>query len=566
MGSALQLKTMRLKGASFGQFTHSTTRISLQEQSSVSVNYPPPFLPILPLAAAMASLLQGSCSSTRPAIHSLGVSSDGDTSRSISFSSQLNNLCFKSLEKRFHVKRLRMGTLVRAESISKQVEVDISLSPRVNSVKPSKTIAVTDLATALVQAGVPVIRLAAGEPDFDTPTVVAEAGINAIREGYTRYTPNAGTLELRTAICHKLKEENGLTYTPDQILVSNGAKQSVLQAVLAVCSPGDELVGSYLMRGGGKAGVPLLEEGVSFVTKDITAETSQDVIIPGPFYVSYPEMARLADATPVILPTLISNNFLLDPEVLKSTISEKSRVLILCSPSNPTGSVCPKKLLEEIADIVAKHPRLLVIADEIYEHIIYAPAIHTSFASLPGMWERTLTVNGFSKTFAMTGWRLGYLAGPKHFVAACAKIQSQVTSGASSISQKAGVAALGLGYRGGEAVAKMVKAFEERRDFLVESFRELGGVKISEPQGAFYLFLDFSSYYGVEAEGYGIIKDSESLCKYLLDKAQVALVPGDAFGDDKCIRISYAASMSNLQAAMERIKGAIVHLKATVPA
>ncbi|CBI19119.3 hypothetical protein VitviT2T_027172 [Vitis vinifera] len=478
----------------------------------------------------MASLLQGSCSSTRPAIHSLGVSSDGDTSRSISFSSQLNNLCFKSLEKRFHVKRLRMGTLVRAESISKQVEVDISLSPRVNSVKPSKTIAVTDLATALVQAGVPVIRLAAGEPDFDTPTVVAEAGINAIREGYTRYTPNAGTLELRTAICHKLKEENGLTYTPDQILVSNGAKQSVLQAVLAVCSPGDE------------------------------------VIIPGPFYVSYPEMARLADATPVILPTLISNNFRLDPEVLKSTISEKSRVLILCSPSNPTGSVYPKKLLEEIADIVAKHPRLLVIADEIYEHIIYAPAIHTSFASLPGMWERTLTVNGFSKTFAMTGWRLGYLAGPKHFVAACGKIQSQVTSGASSISQKAGVAALGLGYRGGEAVAKMVKAFEERRDFLVESFRELGGVKISEPQGAFYLFLDFSSYYGAEAEGYGIIKDSESLCKYLLDKAQVALVPGDAFGDDKCIRISYAASMSNLQAAMERIKGAIVHLKATVPA
>ncbi|KAJ9673764.1 hypothetical protein PVL29_023367 [Vitis rotundifolia] len=272
----------------------------------------------------MASLLQGSCSSTRPAIHSLGVSSDGDTSRSISFSSQLNNLSFKSLEKRFHVQRLRMGTLVRAESISKQVEVDISLSPRVNSVKPSKTIAMTDLATALVQAGVPVIRLAAGEPDFDTPTVVAEAGINAIREGYTRYTPNAGTLELRTAICHKLKEENGLTYTPDQILVSNGAKQSALQAVLAVCSPGDE------------------------------------VIIPAPFYVSYPEMARLADATPVILPTLISNNFLLDPEALKSTISEKSRVLILCSPSNPTGSVYPKKLLEEIADIVAKHPRLLV--------------------------------------------------------------------------------------------------------------------------------------------------------------------------------------------------------------
>ncbi|KAL6317415.1 hypothetical protein AAG906_030168 [Vitis piasezkii] len=465
---------MRLKGASFGLFTHSTTRISSKSKALlVSTTHPLPSHSTIPTSPFSSSSSHGQFAS--------GFSK--------------SKFC-----------------------------------------KAFKTLAVTDLATALVQAGVPVIRLAVGEPDFDIPTVVAEAGINAIREGYTRYTPNAGTLELRTAICHKLKEENGLTYTPDQILVSNGAKQSVLQAVLAVCSPGDE------------------------------------VIIPGPFYVSYPEMARLADATPVILPTLISNNFLLDPEVLKSTISEKSRVLILCSPSNPTGSVCPKKLLEEIADIVAKHPRLLVIADEIYEHIIYAPAIHTSFASLPGMWERTLTVNGFSKTFAMTGWRLGYLAGPTHFVAACGKIQSQVTSGASSISQKAGVAALGLGYRGGEAVAKMVKAFEERRDFLVESFRELGGVKISEPQGAFYLFLDFSSYYGVEAEGYGIIKDSESLCKYLLDKAQVRFsdftlaLPGDAFGDDKCIRISYAASMSNLQAAMERIKGAIVHLKATVPA
>ncbi|KAF8405977.1 hypothetical protein HHK36_008057 [Tetracentron sinense] len=421
-----------------------------------------------------------------------------------------------------------MSAMVRAD-ISEQVHVDISLSPRVNSVKPSKTVAITDQATALFQAGVPVIRLAAGEPDFDTPAVIAEAGINAIREGYTRYTPNAGTLELRSAICHKLKEENGLTYSPDQILVSNGAKQCILQAVLAVCSPGDE------------------------------------VIIPAPFWVSYPEMARMADATPVILPTPISKNFLLDPKLLESKLTEKSRILILCSPSNPTGSVYPKKLLEEIANIVAKHPRLLVLSDEIYEHIIYAPAIHTSFASLPGMWERTLTVNGFSKAFAMTGWRLGYLAGPRHFVAACGKIQSQSTSGASSISQKAGFAALGLGYAGGEAVTTMVKAFRERRDFLVKGFSELEGVKISEPQGAFYLFLDFGSYYGAEAEGFGIIKDSESLCRYLLDKALVALVPGDAFGDDRCIRISYAASLSTLQAAMERIKQAMAILKPAVP-
>ncbi|KAK1584489.1 hypothetical protein Q3G72_033421 [Acer saccharum] len=433
-----------------------------------------------------------------------------------------------------HNKGLVVESGKRAQAVtvmasSSEMQVDVSLSPRINSVKPSKTVAITDQATALAQAGVPVIRLAAGEPDFDTPAVIAEAGINAIREGFTRYTPNAGTMEIRSAICHKLKEENGISYTPDQILVSNGAKQSILQAVIAVCSPGDE------------------------------------VIIPAPFYVGYPEIARLADANPVILPTKTSENFLLDPKLLESKLTEKSRLMILCSPSNPTGSVYPKELLEEIAKIVAKHPRLLVLSDEIYEHIIYAPATHTSFASLPGMWERTLTVNGFSKAFAMTGWRLGYIAGPKHFVAACNKIQSQSTSGASSISQKAGVAALGLGYAGGEAVSTMVKAFRERRDFLVKSFGELDGVKMSEPQGAFYLFIDFSSYYGSEAEGFGKIENSESLCRYLLDKAQVALVPGDAFGDDTCIRISYAESLTTLQAAVERIKKALVQLRPAVP-
>lgn len=446
--------------------------------------------------------------------------------RSISFPYHLSNLPFKSLETTRQVESNRnMSAVVKAVTGLDQLEVDVSLSPRVNSVKPSKTVAITDQATALVQAGVPVIRLAAGEPDFDTPAPIAEAGINAIREGHTRYTPNAGTLEVREAICRKLKEENGISYTPDQILVSNGAKQSSLQAMLAVCSPGDE------------------------------------VVIPAPFWVSYPEMARLADATPVILPTKIEDDFLLDPKVLEAQLTEKSRLLILCSPSNPTGSVYPKELLEQIAQIVARHPRLLVLSDEIYEHIVYAPATHTSFASLPGMWERTLTVNGFSKAFAMTGWRLGYLAGPKHFVAACGKIQSQSTSGASSISQKAAVAALGMGFAGGEAVATMVRAFQERRDFLVESFRELEGVKISEPQGAFYLFVDFSSYYGSEAEGFGIIENSESLCRYLLDKGQVAVVPGDAFGDDSCIRISYATSLTTIQAAFERIKKALVPLK-----
>ncbi|CAH1421706.1 unnamed protein product [Lactuca virosa] len=447
----------------------------------------------------------------------------------ISFSSHLNaNLSTKSLETRRRRQKQNYSKLV-IECYSDQMKLDTSLGPRVNSVNPSKTVALIDETAALLEAGVPVIRLATGESDFDTPAVIAEAGINAIREGYTRYTSNAGTLELRTAICKKLKEENHISYTPDEIVVSNGAKQSTLQAVLAVCSPGDE------------------------------------VIIPAPFWVSYPELARLADATPVIIPASISENFLLDPKLLESKLTPKSRLLILCSPCNPTGAVYPRKLLEEIARVVAKHPRLLVVSDETYEHIIFSPATHTSFASLPGMWERTLTVNGFSKAFAMTGWRLGYIAGPKHFVAATGKIQSQSTSGASSISQKAAVAALGMGYAGGEAVSHMVKAFRERRDFLVKAFRELNGVKISEPQGAFYIFLDFSNYYGMEVDGFGLINDSESLCRYLLQKCQVVLVPGDAFGDDNCIRISYATSLSTLQTAVDRIKKAIVTLKPPPP-
>uniref|UniRef100_A0A7N0ZSZ0 Bifunctional aspartate aminotransferase and glutamate/aspartate-prephenate aminotransferase n=1 Tax=Kalanchoe fedtschenkoi TaxID=63787 RepID=A0A7N0ZSZ0_KALFE len=465
-----------------------------------------------------------SSSSARLAAASL-PRSDLDAPRSVSFSSTLQSrpLLCKVLE------GSRLAHCQPKAGVRADMEVDISLSPRVNSVKPSKTVAITDHATALIQAGIPVIKLTVGEPDFDTPAVVAEAGINAIREGHTRYTPNAGTAEIRAAICKKFKDENGITYTPDQILVSNGAKQAILQAVLAVCSPGDE------------------------------------VLIPSPYWVSYPEMARLADANPVIVPTKISENFLLDAKVLEDSLTEKSRLLILCSPSNPTGSIYPRKVLEEIAEVVARHPRLLVLSDEIYEHIIYAPAVHTSFASLPDMWDRTLTVNGFSKAFAMTGWRLGYIAGPKHFISACNKIQSQFTSGASSIAQKAGVAALGLGYAGGEALSIMVKAFRERRDYLVKSFGELEGVKMCEPQGAFYLFLDFSCYYGADVEGFGKIDSSESLCRYLLDKAQVALVPGDAFGDDNCVRISYSASLSTLQAAAERIKKALAPLKAAVP-
>eukprot|EP00242_Pyramimonas_sp_CCMP2087_P010293 CAMPEP_0198212326 /NCGR_PEP_ID=MMETSP1445-20131203/25653_1 /TAXON_ID=36898 /ORGANISM="Pyramimonas sp., Strain CCMP2087" /LENGTH=457 /DNA_ID=CAMNT_0043886745 /DNA_START=146 /DNA_END=1519 /DNA_ORIENTATION=+ len=402
-------------------------------------------------------------------------------------------------------------------------EVDQSLNPRVAALRPSKTMALTDLARALKEKGVPVIGLAAGEPDFNTPHAIVEAGVAAIREGETRYTPNNGTSELLTAICKKFKDENGLDYNPENIVVSNGAKQSIAQGVMATCGPGDE------------------------------------VIIPAPYWVSYPEMVRLSGATGVILPTSVDDNFMVSPADLEAALTPSSRVLILCTPSNPTGSVYTKERLEAIAAIVAKHPRLLVISDEIYEHIIYEPAKHYSFAALPGMWERTLTVNGMSKAFAMTGWRLGYLAAPKHFAVAAARIQSQTTSGASSISQAAGVAALKLGFAGGEPVAEMVSAFEKRRDFVVERLRKIDGIKLGSPDGAFYVMPDVSAFFGpgVEALGFGPVPDVDTLCRYLIEKAQVALVPGDAFGIDTCLRISYAASMETLTEALDRLSAAL---------
>ena len=284
------------------------------------------------------------------------------------------------------------------------------INPRVASVKPSKTMALADLASSLKAEGVDVISLAAGEPDFDTPRPIIEAGIEALEQGITRYTPNAGVPLLKRKICEKLERENGVTYAPDEIVLSNGAKQSVWQGVLACCSPGDE------------------------------------VLIPAPFWVSYPEMARLAGAEPVVVETGASQGFLMTADQLRGALTEKSRLLILCSPSNPSGAVYSEKQLREIADVVREHPRLVVLSDEIYEYIVYGDTKHVSFASLPGMFERTLTVNGFSKAYAMTGWRLGYMAAPKVFAKACAVIQSQSTSGASSIAQHAAVAALDMGY------------------------------------------------------------------------------------------------------------------------
>ncbi|KAI8469561.1 MAG: pyridoxal phosphate-dependent transferase [Monoraphidium minutum] len=401
--------------------------------------------------------------------------------------------------------------------------VDQTLNPLVAGLKVSKTMALTDMARAMRESGIDVIGLAAGEPDFDTPDEIVEGGIEALRDGFTRYTPNTGTSALRAAIVKKLKDENGLEYSPSEVVVSNGAKQSIWQAVLAAVSPGDE------------------------------------VIIPAPYWVSYPEMVRLAGGVPVIIDTPPEEGFLLTPGQLAAALTPRSRMIILCTPSNPTGAVYPLQRLQELAAVIAPHPRLLVLSDEIYECITYAPAQHHSFAALPGMWGRTLTVNGFSKAFAMTGWRLGYLAAPQHFASACAAIQSQSTSGASSIAQQAALAALGLGLRGGEPVARMLAAFEERRSYIVGRLREIPGIKLAEPQGAFYVLPEMSAFFGpgAAAEGYGPVPDADALCMYLIQVAHVAVVPGDAFGAPACVRLSYAASLATLKEAMDRIVRAL---------
>jgi aspartate/glutamate/aspartate-prephenate aminotransferase len=402
-------------------------------------------------------------------------------------------------------------------------QVDQTLNPRVAALKPSKTMALTDLATSLKEQGVDIIGLAAGEPDFDTPAPIIEAGIDALKKGITRYTPNTGTSALRQAICSKLESENGLKYAANEVVVSNGAKQSIWQALLATCAEGDE------------------------------------VIIPAPYWVSYPEMARLAGATPVIVDTTSQDGFLMSPEKLEAALTPRSRLLILCTPSNPSGAVYPLETLQAIAKVVEKHPRLLVLSDEIYEYIVYPPAKHYSFGTLPNMFDRTLTVNGFSKAFAMTGWRLGYLAAPKHFATAAGVVQSQSTSGASSIAQHAALAALSMGTHGGPLVQEMVESFKERREYVVKRFREIPGVMLAEPEGAFYALPDVADLIGPGASGknFGPVEDVDAMARYLVEKANVALVPGDAFGAPTCIRVSYAASMETLEKALNRIADAL---------
>ena len=394
-----------------------------------------------------------------------------------------------------------------------------ALSPRVQAMQPSATLAISARAAALQRQGRDVIALSAGEPDFDTPAPIVEAAHQALRDGRFSYTPNAGIPELREAIAHKLVRENGVDTCAAHVVCSNGAKQSVAQAILAVCRPGDE------------------------------------VLIPAPYWVSYPEMARLAGATPVEIPATSAADYKITPGQLADAITERTRVLILCSPSNPTGAVYTPDELETLADVLRQHPHVVVVSDEIYEYVVF-DAPHVSFASLDGMGERTATINGFSKAYAMTGWRLGYLAAPEWWSGAVAKVQSQLTSGPSSITQYASLAAFSMG-KG--PVQEMVDAFRQRRDAVLGRLRSIDGVTCPTPQGAFYLFPDVSALYGRQSDGV-TVSGSQDLCGYLLDHHGVALVPGQAFGSDAGVRISYATDLGTLMRACDRIEAGLAAL------
>ncbi len=393
------------------------------------------------------------------------------------------------------------------------------LSNRLNRLAPSATLAMSQKSSEMKAQGIDVINLSVGEPDFNTPDAIKEAAKKAIDENYSRYSPVPGYPELRKAIVAKLKKENNLDYTMNEILVSNGAKQSVCNTVMALVNEGEE------------------------------------VIIPAPYWVSYPQMAKLAGATPVFVNAGFEQNFKMSPEQLEEAITPKTRLLILCSPSNPTGSVYSKEELKGLADVILRHDNLYVLADEIYEHINYV-GHHESIAQFPGMKERSIIVNGVSKAYAMTGWRIGYIAAPEWIVKGCNKLQGQYTSGPCSVSQKAAEAAYTLPQ---DCVETMRQAFERRRDLIVSLAKDIPGLEVNQPQGAFYLFPKCSSFYG-KSDGTRTVNNSTDLAMYLLEVGHVATVGGDAFGDPDCFRMSYATSDDNIREAMRRIKEALERL------
>ncbi len=393
------------------------------------------------------------------------------------------------------------------------------LSDRLNRLSPSATLAMSQKSQELKAQGVDVINMSVGEPDFNTPDAIKEAAIKAVNENFSRYSPVPGYPALRNAIVEKLKKENGLEYTAAQISVSNGAKQSVCNAIMALVNPGDE------------------------------------VIVPAPYWVSYPEMVKLADGTPVTIYAGIEQNFKITAAQLEAAITPKTKMLILCSPSNPTGSVYSKDELKELADVLAKYPNVYIVADEIYEHINYIGK-HESIAQFDNVRDRVIIVNGVSKAYAMTGWRIGFIAAAEWIVKGCNKLQGQYTSGPCSVSQMASVEA----YVGSqEPVAEMQKAFQRRRDLIVKLAKEIPGLEVNVPEGAFYLFPKCSSFYGKSYNGQ-TINNSDDLAMYLLTEAHVATVGGTSFGAPDCFRMSYATSDENIIEAIRRIKEALAKL------
>lgn len=394
------------------------------------------------------------------------------------------------------------------------------LSERLNRLAPSATLAMSQKSSEMKAQGIDVINLSVGEPDFNTPDHIKTAAKEAIDENYSKYSPVPGYPDLRKAIVDKLHRENQLDYEVAEILVSNGAKQSVCNTLMALVDEGDE------------------------------------VIIPAPYWVSYPQMVKLAGGNPTIVKTGFAQEFKISPEQLEAAITPKTKVIILCSPSNPTGSVYSQSELEGLAHVILKHEDLYVIADEIYEHINYVGK-HESIAQFPGMKERTIIVNGISKAYAMTGWRIGYIAAPEWIVKGCNKLQGQYTSGPCSISQRAAIAA----YTQSQAcVEEMRQAFQRRRDLIVKLAKDIHGLEVIEPKGAFYLFPKCNYFFGKSTNGY-YIKNSTDLSMYLLEKAHVATVGGDAFGEPNCLRMSYATSDKNIHEAFRRIKNALEQLQ-----
>lgn len=394
------------------------------------------------------------------------------------------------------------------------------LSDRLNRLAPSATLAMSQKSSEMRAQGIDVINMSVGEPDFNTPEFIKEAGKKAIDDNYSKYSPVPGYLALRQAISEKLKNENGLDYNTSEIIVGTGGKQGVCNAVLALVNPGDE------------------------------------VVIPAPYWVSYPQMVKLAGGIPVVVSTEIENNFKMTPDQLEAAITPKTKMLILCSPSNPTGSVYSKDELQELAEVIRRHENVFVLSDEIYEHITYVGHTH-SMAEFTGMKDRVIIANGASKAYAMTGWRLGWVAAPEWIVKGMNKLQGQYTSGTCDVSQMAALAAYTSPQEAREA---MRQAFERRRDLIVELGREINGLEVNVPEGAFYLFPKCFSFFG-KSDGTHTISNSTDLALYLLEEGHVATVAGDAFGAPGYFRMSYATSEDNIREALRRIKEALAKLK-----